>query len=226
MTADLRRLEQRLGYQFRDPTLLNRALSHRSYAGDNNERLEFLGDAVLNFVIANILFQRFDTAQEGQLSRLRAKLVNGSTLAELAKEWTLGDYLRLGGGELKSGGFRRDSILADALEAVIGAILLDADMATCQRLIVGWYAGRLQSLSLKDTQKDAKTCLQELLQGRQLPLPVYEVLRIEGEAHAQTFHVSCSSADLNIKTFGSGSSRRLAEQAAARAALDTLGAPA
>lgn len=219
----LERLETRLGYRFNDQERLKLALSHRSYASDNNERLEFLGDSVLNFTIAEALFRQFDNAQEGQLSRLRARLVKGTTLAEIAKEFELGDFLRLGSGELKSGGFRRDSILADAFEAIIGAILLDSDITTCQQLILGWFDTRLKKLSLKDTQKDAKTRLQEFLQSRQLPLPVYEVLKIEGEAHAQTFHVSCSSEALSEKTFGSGSSRRLAEQTAAKAALSVIG---
>lgn len=218
----LERLERKLGHAFRDRDLLTRALSHRSYGGHNNERFEYLGDAILNFVIAEALFHRFPEAQEGQLSRLRARLVKGSTLAEIAKEMGLGDHLRLGSGELKSGGFRRDSILADALEAVMGAILLDSDMERCKHLILNWFASRLEQLSLKDTQKDPKTRLQEYLQARQMPLPLYTVLRIDGEAHAQTFHVRCETVALVEGTQGEGSSRRLAEQNAARAALLAL----
>jgi ribonuclease-3 len=219
----LERLESRLGYRFNNKELLHLALSHRSSAGESYERLEFLGDSVLNFTIAEALFHQFEKAQEGELSRLRARLVKGVTLAELAKEFELGDYLRLGSGELKSGGFRRDSILADALEALIGGILLDADITTCQRLILGWFDTRLKRLSLNDTHKDSKTRLQEFLQSRQMPLPVYEVLRIEGEAHAQTFHVSCSNVALQEKTVGVGSSRRIAEQNAAKEALGAMG---
>ncbi len=226
MSQELDRLQRSLGHTFQTPHLLEVALSHRSFGSENNERLEFLGDSVLNFVIAQALFERFPSAREGQLSRLRARLVKGATLAEVAREFSLGDYLRLGSGEMKSGGHRRDSILADAVEAIIGAILLDADFSACRERVLAWFAPRLAALSLKDTQKDAKTRLQEYLQGRQLALPVYEVLDIQGEAHAQTFHVSCFVAGLELTTRGQGSNRRIAEQKAAALALEQIGVSA
>lgn len=217
------RLQRALGYSFRDESLLLLALTHRSFGGGNNERLEFLGDSIVNMVIAEYLYHHFPAAREGQLSRLRARLVKGVTLAELAREFELGEYLRLGSGELKSGGFRRDSILADALESVIGAIYLDSDFATCRGQILSWFDSRLQHLTLRDTNKDPKTRLQEYLQSRQQPLPRYEVIDVEGEAHAQTFYVECHVAIPEGKTRGQGSSRRVAEQQAAEAALKALG---
>lgn len=222
-TINTERLQRALGYSFRDEALLLLALTHRSYGGRNNERLEFLGDSILNMVIAEYLYHHFPAAREGQLSRLRARLVKGVTLAELAREFAVGEYLRLGSGELKSGGFRRDSILADTLESIIGAIYLDADFATCRGQILAWFDMRLQALTLKDTNKDPKTRLQEFLQSRQMQLPRYEVVDIQGEAHAQTFHVECHVPVLEGKTQGCGSSRRTAEQKAAEAALKTLG---
>ncbi|MDE1460437.1 ribonuclease III [Spartinivicinus poritis] len=216
-------LFRKLGYSFEDESLLLLALTHRSYAGGNNERLEFLGDSIVNFIIAEALYQQFPQAKEGQLSRLRAKLVRGATLAKIAKEFGLGDYLRLGSGELKSGGFRRESILADALEALIGAIYLDNGLDTCRERVLAWFAPRLEKLSLDDTQKDPKTRLQEYLQAKQLALPVYEVVDIKGDAHDQTFTIECVVAGLAEKTKGIGSSRRGAEQEAARHALQQLG---
>ncbi len=216
-------LQKQLGYRFKDDGLLELALTHRSFGGQNNERIEFLGDSILNFVIAEALFQQFPQAKEGQLSRLRARLVKGVTLAEIAREFSLGDYLRLGSGELKSGGFRRESILADALESVIGAIYLDGGFASCRERILKWYADRLAVLSLKDTLKDPKTKLQEYLQSRQLALPRYDVTAIDGEAHAQTFHVRCVVEALTEATCGTGTSRRFAEQQAAQLALAALG---
>ena len=213
---------RRIGYRFRDASLLELALTHRSYGGDNNERLEFLGDSIVNFVIGEALFQRFPQAREGQLSRLRARLVKGQTLAELAREFEIGEQLRLGSGEMKSGGFRRDSILADAMEAVIGAIYLDAGMDAVKARILAWYGTRLESLDLLDTQKDPKTRLQEFLQSRQAPLPRYDVTCVEGEAHAQTFTVECHIDMLDNLTRGVGSSRRHAEQEAAQKALALL----
>ena len=221
--SDLDRLQRTLGYQFRDPGLLDLALTHRSFGNRNNERLEFLGDSIVNMVIAEHLYEHFPKAREGQLSRLRARMVKGVTLAELGREFGLGDYLRLGSGELKSGGYRRESILADAVESIIGAIYRDSDFYTCRELVLGWFAGRLSNLSIVDTQKDPKTRLQEYLQSRQYPLPQYEVVSVEGEAHAQTFHVECALPSLARKTTGSGSNRRLAEQEAARLALKALG---
>lgn len=215
-------LARKLGYKFKDESLIELALTHRSHGKRNNERLEFLGDSILNFVIAEALFIRFPEAREGQLSRLRALLVKGETLSEIAREKQLGDYLRLGSGELKSGGFRRDSILADAVEAIIGAIYMDSDMDTVRRYILDWYQSRLESTSLENTQKDSKTRLQEFLQSRRAPLPEYELLSVEGEAHKQTFQIRCNIKLLDQPTEGVGSSRRQAEQEAAKQALVAL----
>ena len=220
---DLDRLQRRLGYTFQDPERLLLALTHRSFGNQNNERLEFLGDSLVNMIIAEYLYHHFERAREGQLSRLRARMVKGVTLAEIGREFELGQYLRLGSGEKKSGGFRRDSILADAVESIIGAIYLDSDFDTCRQRVLDWFEKRLQRLDLQDTQKDPKTRLQEYLQSRQFPLPRYEVISVDGEAHAQTFHVSCALPSLDRKTTGAGSSRRIAEQQAARAALKQLG---
>ena len=199
------------------------ALTHRSFAGRNNERLEFLGDAILNFVAGEALFERFPQAREGQLSRLRARLVKGETLALLARGFELGEYLRLGSGELKSGGFRRESILADALEALIGAIYLDAGMDVARARVLDWLTNELDGLTLVDTNKDPKTRLQEFLQSRAVELPRYEVVDIQGEPHCRTFFVQCEIALLTDKTQGQGASRRIAEQVAAAAALVALG---
>jgi len=213
---------RRIGHAFADPGLLELAMTHRSNGGQNNERLEFLGDSIVNFIIAEALFQRFPQAREGQLSRLRARLVKGQTLAELAREMAFGEYLRLGSGEMKSGGHRRESILADAVEAVLGAIYLDAGMDVARARVLSWYAERLEAISLDDTQKDPKTRLQEFLQSRQMPLPRYEVISVEGEAHAQTFTVECLVEGLVEHTVGIGSSRRHAEQQAAAESLRCL----
>lgn len=223
---DLARLQRRLGYEFSDTTHLKLALTHRSFGSQNNERLEFLGDSILNMVIAERLFQTFPSAREGQLSRLRARLVKGVTLAEIAREFELGEFLNLGSGELKSGGFRRESILADAVESIIGAIYLDSGFDRCREQVLAWFDQRLEKLSLQDTQKDPKTRLQEFLQSRQHPLPQYEVVSVEGEAHAQLFRVECAVPALQTKTLGNGGSRRLAEQQAAREALRALGVEA
>jgi ribonuclease-3 len=220
---DLELLQRRIGYQFKSQERLLLALTHRSFGNQNNERLEFLGDSIVNMVIAEHLFRRFPKAREGQLSRLRARMVKGVTLAEIGREFDLGSYLRLGSGELKSGGFRRESILADAVESIIGAVYLDSDFATCQAQILQWFDLRLQNLDLQDTQKDPKTRLQEYLQSRQFPLPIYDILSVDGEAHSQTFHISCALSSLGRKTTGSGNSRRIAEQQAARNALKELG---
>ncbi|SEK64416.1 ribonuclease III [Halomonas daqiaonensis] len=225
MSNPLNAFSRRLGHDFADPGLLELAMTHRSFGGQNNERLEFLGDSIVNFIIAEALFQRFPQAREGQLSRLRARLVKGPTLAELAREMDFGDCLRLGSGEMKSGGHRRDSILADAVEAVLGAIYLDAGMEVARARVLSWYAERLEAISLDDTQKDPKTRLQEFLQSRQVPLPRYEVTTVEGEAHAQTFTVECHVEVLEDHTLGTGSSRRHAEQQAAAQALSRLEPP-
>lgn len=223
MSHSLDRLERKLGHSFTSQELMLLALTHRSFAGRNNERLEFLGDAILNFVAGEALFERFPQAREGQLSRLRARLVKGETLAVLARGFELGEYLRLGSGELKSGGFRRESILADALEALIGAIYLDAGMDVARERVLAWLADQLDGLTLVDTNKDPKTRLQEFLQSRAAELPRYEVVDIQGEPHCRTFFVQCEIALLTEKTQGQGASRRIAEQVAAAAALVALG---
>ena len=216
-------LYTKLGYQFGDATLLEAALSHRSIRGTNNERLEFLGDSIINFVIAAVLYQRCPAAKEGELSRLRASLVRGETLADVAQELELGQYLRLGAGELKSGGFRRRSILADAMEAVIGAIYLDNGLDACRECILTWFHHRLNDVLQRDGDKDPKTRLQEYLQSQRKPLPIYAITNISGEAHQQTFHIMCQIESLNLTAEGSGTSRRNAEQHAAQCLLKQLG---
>lgn len=218
----LDKLQKRLAYQFTDPALLKLALSHRSVDGPHNERLEFLGDAILSFIIAELLYVRFPKAEEGHLSRLRASLVKGETLAEIAHELSLGSYLRLGPGELKSGGARRASILADTLEAIIGAVYLDGDISRCRELVLSWYQERLQNLSLNDAVRDSKSCLQEYLQARALSLPNYEVIKTEGAEHCQTFFVKAEIDDLNLNAEGVGVSRKQAEQEAAKHLLHIL----
>lgn len=218
----LPRLQRKLGYTFQQSALLIQALTHRSASHQHNERLEFLGDSILSFVIANALYQRFPQADEGDLSRMRATLVRGKTLAELALEFNLGECLHLGPGELKSGGYRRESILADAVEALIGAIFLDSDIDTVATIILNWYQSRLAEISPGDKQKDPKTRLQEYLQGRHLPLPSYLVVQIRGEAHDQEFTIQCQVSGLDKPVVGVGTSRRKAEQAAAEQALKLL----
>lgn len=217
------RLEKALDHAFKQPALLQQALTHRSHSSPHNERLEFLGDSVLNCSIATLLYQRFAAINEGDLSRLRANLVRQECLAEIAAELTLGDCLRLGEGELKSGGFRRPSILADALEAIIGAIYLDAGFAAAQTTIERLYRSRIEQIDLRDAGKDAKTALQELLQARRLPVPQYNLLATRGEAHAQEFEVSCTIPAIDLLVKGHGASRRGAEQQAAQAALEKIG---
>jgi ribonuclease-3 len=211
-----------LNYQFKNQSYLEMALTHRSKGGGNNERLEFLGDAILSFVITNQLYLRFPEASEGVLSRLRASLVKGDTLAELAKGLNLGDHLKLGQGELKSGGFRRSSILADALEAIIGAVYLDGGLELAEQMLLELYEKRLAQISPEVSLKDPKTRLQEYLQGRKQPLPEYQLVSVEGEAHAQHFKVACQIAGQD-EACGEGSSRRKAEQAAAQQILERLG---
>ncbi|WP_126445483.1 ribonuclease III [Sulfuricystis multivorans] len=216
------RLEQALGHRFAKPELLRQALTHRSHSSPHNERFEFLGDSVLNCAVAMLLFRKFPTLKEGELSRLRASLVRQETLAEIATSLGLGDALRLGEGELKSGGFRRPSILADALEAIFGAILLDAGFDSALATIERLYRERIERLDPRSAGKDAKTALQEWLQGRRLPLPQYQLLETLGSAHAQEFVVACNIPALDIRVTGRGASRRAAEQEAAQAALDKL----
>lgn len=214
-----KKLEQLLGHAFARPELLLQALTHRSYGSPNNERLEFLGDSILNCTIAAQLFERFPHTREGDLSRIRAGLVKQDTLAELAQQLHLGDALRLGEGELKSGGFRRPSILADALEAIFGAIYLDAGFESAFAAISRLYQMLLEGIDPKASAKDAKTALQEYLQSKHLDLPRYKMVGTTGEAHAQTFEVECEVPELFITTRGQGASRRIAEQEAARQAL-------
>lgn len=222
MNDPLLKLSQRLGYTFNDESLVTLALTHRSKGGTNNERLEFLGDSILNFVIAEDLYQRFPQAREGKLSRLRARMVKGKTLAEVARDFDLGDFLLLGSGELKSGGHKRESILADAVEAIIGAIYLDSGLDSARDRILSWYASRLDDLSLEDPIKDPKTRLQEYQQGRHLALPKYEVLSVQGPSNEQVFKVEVKIPDATPHV-AEGSSRRSAEQAAALKLLSALG---
>lgn len=209
-------------YRFRDEDLLEQALTHRSAEATHNERLEFLGDAVLGFVIADLLYQRYPALDEGRLTRARAGLVNRRSLASLARETNLGRRLVLGEGELRSGGRQRDSILANAVEAILGAVYIDGGIEACRREIEQLFATRLTSLTPEDAAKDAKTRLQEHLQARHKALPVYRVLRTEGVSPNQVFFVACEVTLLAEPTEGQGRSRRLAEQAAAEAALAEL----
>ena len=220
--SDLGRLCRALEYEFTEPALLEQALTHRSAGGTNYERLEFLGDAILSFVISAELYRRFDQIDEGRLSRIRASLVKGETLAAMAAKMGIGDYLHLGSGELKSGGFRRESILADAVEAIIGAVYLDAGIDEAKALILRLFESRLQQVDPSKALKDPKTRLQEYLQSRSLPLPDYEVINICGKAHAQTFTVRCRVEALGTEATADGHSRRKAEQAAAKHILDEI----
>lgn len=222
MKIDFERLSRRLGYQFKNLSLLKQALTHCSVGSDNYERFEFLGDSILSFVIAHRLFNLFPNQSEGQLSRLRSYLVKGEMLAEIAQEISLGDFLFLGQGELKSGGFRRASILADALEAVFAAIFLDGGIESAKGVILNLYDSRLHDSNLNQSLKDAKTQLQECLQSQKLPLPEYILSKIEGDEHNQIFFVSCFVSGIDLVTSGEGPSRRKAEQIAAKAYLDQL----
>ncbi|MDI9817579.1 MULTISPECIES: ribonuclease III [unclassified Legionella] len=222
MPNDLQRLGRRLDYQFKKMAYLKQALTHCSAGSVNNERYEFLGDSILSFIIAAVLFERFPEQTEGQLSRLRAFLVKGETLAEIATEINLGDHLYLGQGELKSGGFRRASILADALEAVIAAVFLDGGVEESKKLVLRLYSSRLGSDLLKDSLKDPKTQLQEYLQAERKPLPEYSLVKVEGEEHEQVFYVMCKVSGIKKTTTGYGASRRKAEQDAASQLLQQL----
>ena len=215
-------LQQRLGYAFRDPALLSQALTHRSHGKHNNERLEFLGDSVLNCVVAALLFDTFGRIDEGDLSRLRANLVRQQSLYEIAQRLELSQHLLLGEGELKSGGFRRPSILADTLEAIFGAVFMESGFDAARALIGALYAPVLKSVDPRTLGKDAKTLLQEHLQGRRQSLPVYTVVATHGAAHNQQFEVACAVPKLGIEVLGSGASRRTAEQAAAKLALERI----
>ncbi len=222
MTDDRGWLERELGYHFKDEELLSRALTHRSAGGQHNERLEFLGDAALSLVVAEALYHRLPDAPEGHLSRLRASLVRRSSLAEVARELGFPKRLRLGPGELKSGGFRRDSILSDALEAVLGAICLDGGIGALRPVALRLYGDRLDELPAHEDLKDPKTLLQERLQARGMPLPMYRLEAVEGEDHQQQFTVCCEIEGLADGVIGSGGSRRAAEQAAAAGMLVRL----
>ena len=226
MSETCRELERRLEYRFRTESLLELALTHRSFGGDSNERLEYLGDAILNFVVAERLYRDLPAAAEGALTRLRASLVKKETLAEISREINLGEYLHLGGGERKSGGWRRDSILANTLEAVIGAIYLDSGLGECSRTVELLFGDRFHDLSLKHPGKDPKTALQEILQARKQALPAYRVIAEDGEAHERSFTVECSIELLAEPVVASGRSKRIAEQAAAGKALDLITAAA
>ncbi len=213
------------GYTFADPGLLTQALTHRSASVQHNERLEFLGDALVGIIVAEALFQRWSKAPEGELTRARAELVRESSLAALARTLELGSRIRLGPGEMKSGGHRRDSILADALEAVVGAIYLDAGYDACRHAVLPWFLEAIEALPpLHKLGKDAKTRLQEWLQARQLPLPTYTLLAETGEDHAKSFRIGCVLSEPQITGEGEGASRRAAEQAAAEAVLTALDA--
>lgn len=215
-------IASRLQYSFKNPQLLTQALTHRSHHAKNNERLEFLGDGVLNFIIAHQLYCRFPELSEGDLSRLRAFLVKESTLSELANQFELGANLKLGEGEMKSAGWRRPSILADAVEAVIGAAYLDGGFAAAEQCVLQFFAEKLSTINPKEIDKDAKSLLQELLQSRKVALPIYTVTNTAGEAHAQHFEVSCVIEKYAVTTLGAGASRRIAEQQAAQLALEQL----
>ena len=212
-------LEKRIGYTFKDPALLRLALTHRSHSASHNERLEFLGDSVLNCAVAHLLYRQLKQFDEGDLSRVRSNLVRQQALHDIAQTLSLHQYLHLGEGELKSGGLRRPSILADALEAIFGAIFLDGGFEEAAKVIDQLYAPILKQVDPKTLGKDAKTLLQEFLQALGLPLPAYSVVATHGAAHSQVFEVECAIAKLSITVLGSGASRRAAEQMAATSAL-------
>jgi ribonuclease III len=217
-------LERLIGHDFSNKALLTQALTHRSFGSINNERLEFLGDGVLNFIVASQLYLKFPKLDEGDLSRLRAHLVKEPTLGELALTLNIGEALKLGEGELKSGGWRRPSVLADALEAMIGAVFLDAGFHAAEAVVMKLFTPLIEKIDPKAIGKDPKSLLQEYLQSKKIDVPSYEVLAIEGEAHCQTFRVECRVAKFNIVTQGEGTSRRAAEQQAAELANQAIAA--
>lgn len=219
---DFKLLQDKLGHTFKDAALLQQALTHRSHSSLHNERLEFLGDSVLNCVVASLLFERYSKIDEGDLSRLRANLVKQQSLYEIAQRLELSQFLRLGEGELKSGGFRRPSILADTLEALFGAIFLDAGFDAARDVIRSLYIPILDTVDPRTLGKDAKTLLQEFLQGKKLALPQYNVVATHGAAHSQEFEIECLVPKLDIQVFGTGGSRRAGEQAAAKLALEAV----
>ena len=222
MASNAQQLQDRLQYQFSDQTLLTLALSHRSCGSKNNERLEFLGDAVLGLIVSNFLFQRFPEAREGDLSRIRSQIVRAESLAEIARSLDLGPELLLGQGEMKSGGHRRDSILGDTVEALIGAIYLDKGMSAAEQAVVNWFAEPLNAVTLDTPVKDAKTALQEWLQARGKPLPEYLVVKTQGQDHSRLFTISCKIANIESAAEATASSRRKAEQLVAEQLLKYL----
>lgn len=222
MASNAQQLQDRLQYQFSDQTLLTLALSHRSCGSKNNERLEFLGDAVLGLIVSNFLFQRFPEAREGDLSRIRSQIVRAESLAEIARSLDLGPELLLGQGEMKSGGHRRDSILGDTVEALIGAIYLDKGMSAAEQAVVNWFAEPLNAVTLDTPVKDAKTALQEWLQARGKPLPEYLVVKTQGQDHSRLFTISCKIANIESAAEATASSRRKAEQLVAEQLLKQL----
>ena len=222
MTSNLLKLEKAIGYTFNDPKLLRQALSHRSIDGDNNERLEFLGDSVLGLVITNYLYCNLKSIDEGELSKLRSNIVCGKTLATVASDLNLGSYLLLGVGEKKSGGHLRESILGDALEALIGAIFLDANLNQAEDCIIEWFKSSIEKALLKDSNKDAKTSLQEWLQKRGYSLPVYKLVASHGDPHSKTFTIECTLEQFKLTASDCGLSRKAAEQLVASKLLSSL----
>lgn len=218
---DYKQLGKKLGYQFNDESMLKQALTHRSAKGAHNERLEFIGDSLLGMFVAESLYFTFPKATEGELTRMRSQIVRGQTLTLIAKQFELSNWLLLGPGEMKSGGFRRDSILEDAVEAIIGAVYLDSDIEQCKQFVLGLVKEHLASVDPSKALKDPKTQLQEWLQSRQRPLPIYEVTETTGQAHNQTFTVECK-LDSGESVTAKGSSRRKAEQASAEKALEVI----
>ena len=219
---DLYLLSEQLGYTFKDDRILVEALSHRSYNKKNNERLEFLGDSILGFIISDWLFSKFSVS-EGELTRIRANLVCKDALAELAKQLKLGEYIRLGQGELNAGGHQRDSILADCLEAIIGAIFLDSGIATTKKMVLAWYSAKLAAINHTTRSKDAKTLLQEYLQNKKHPIPDYHLSSVQGSDHNQTFFIECKINLLDSPITATGSSRKKAEQECAEKILTLIG---
>lgn len=215
-------LQDKLSYRFDDAALLKQALSHRSVGAQNNERLEYLGDSILSFVIADELYRLFPSAREGELSRLRSQLVKGDTLAKIAQELDVGASLLLGDGEKKTGGASRESILADSIEALLGAIYLDSGLSEAKRTILHLFSARINELSLSDTRKDSKSKLQELLQAKKLSLPEYEVIQVDGDGHAQVFTVACIVKNTAYKPTATATSRKKAEKLAATQMLEYL----
>ena len=219
----IEQIESILGYTFKDKSLIKQALTHRSAKGENNERLEFLGDGLLNFIVAELLYMKFQQLSEGDLSRLRSQLVKESTLSDIAKKLTIGEFLLLGEGELKSAGWRRPSILADSLEAVIAAIYLDDGLDKARWFIETRFSEHIMTIDPNKIHKDDKSLLQEFLQGKKIDIPEYTVIKIDSEPHAQIFEVKCHITKLNIEEIGKGPSRKIAEQNAANLALVSLG---